>query len=335
MGTIYDRRTGEDDMSETATTVSEPLWLAREREIAKLSDTELEQGNREQAVYKVATALDQAGYPASGHARNMLELRDAVDVRAQVGRSFLDDFNTAVRALTLEDLNDTYAAAATLALELGESWPKITDASRRSDIMAMLRDRKLDLLVETAQSMDGDRGVRFLIAEGVDPETIVSRLEITDQKYTEVTDAIAAEKAEALRVQGLLETVADKSAVEKAKLLINKKVSDENIVALAGLQQADIDAAREAMAEELREQQRREEEAAAARKAAAEGPALDAIPPDEMLEYIESIREIMEFSDKEEEIRQMCEQSSIPKSLVDVVVSDPDKLDELEAAAEG
>ena len=51
--------------------------------------------------------------------------------------------------------------------------------------------------------------------------------------------------------------------------------------------------------------------------------------------YIESIREILEFSDVEDEIRTMCEQSSIPKSLVDVAVSDPDKLDELEEAAEG
>jgi hypothetical protein len=54
-----------------------------------------------------------------------------------------------------------------------------------------------------------------------------------------------------------------------------------------------------------------------------------------MLGYIESIREIMEFSDVEKEIRTMCEQSSIPKSLVDIAVSDPDKLDELEKQAEG
>jgi hypothetical protein len=37
----------------------------------------------------------------------------------------------------------------------------------------------------------------------------------------------------------------------------------------------------------------------------------------------------------EKEIRVMCEQSSIPKALVDIAVSDPDKLDELEKAAEG
>jgi hypothetical protein len=31
----------------------------------------------------------------------------------------------------------------------------------------------------------------------------------------------------------------------------------------------------------------------------------------------------------------MCEQSATPKALVDIVVSDPDKLDELEKQAEG
>lgn len=45
--------------------------------------------------------------------------------------------------------------------------------------------------------------------------------------------------------------------------------------------------------------------------------------------------EIMEFSDVEKEIRTMCEQSAIPKALVDIAVSDPDKLDELEKKAEG
>ena len=89
------------------------------------------------------------------------------------------------------------------------------------------------------------------------------------------------------------------------------------------------------MEEEIKEKQRLAEEEAARKKAAAEGPALEDIPADEMLTHIESIREIMEFSDEEKEIRVMCEQSSIPKSLVDIAVSEPDKLDELEKNAEG
>ena len=83
------------------------------------------------------------------------------------------------------------------------------------------------------------------------------------------------------------------------------------------------------------EKQRLEEEATAQKKAEAEGPSLEDIPADQMLEYIESIREIFEFSDEEKEIRFMCDQSDIPKSLVDIAVSDPDKLDELEKEAEG
>jgi hypothetical protein len=62
---------------------------------------------------------------------------------------------------------------------------------------------------------------------------------------------------------------------------------------------------------------------------------LEDIPADELIDYIESIREIMEFSDEEKEIRVMCEQSSIPVCLVDIAVSEPDKLDELEKGAEG
>ena len=59
------------------------------------------------------------------------------------------------------------------------------------------------------------------------------------------------------------------------------------------------------------------------------------IPPDEMLDYIEAIREIMEFSDKEKEIKIMCDQSSIPKSLVEIAISEPVRLDELQKKAEG
>jgi hypothetical protein len=88
------------------------------------------------------------------------------------------------------------------------------------------------------------------------------------------------------------------------------------------------------MEAELKEKQRLEEEAAARKKEEAAGPPLEEIPPDEILEHIEAIREIMEFSDKEKEIRVMCEQSSIPKCLVDIAVSEPERLDELEKEAE-
>ena len=96
-----------------------------------------------------------------------------------------------------------------------------------------------------------------------------------------------------------------------------------------------IEAVKKAMEEELAEQKKKEEELAAKKAAEAEGPALENIDSDDMLEYIEGIREILEFSDVEKDIRTMCEQSAIPKALVDIAISDPDKLDELEKKAGG
>ena len=78
-----------------------------------------------------------------------------------------------------------------------------------------------------------------------------------------------------------------------------------------------------------------EEELAAKKAAEAAGPSLENIDSDDMLEYIEGIREVLEFSDVEKDIRTMCEQSSIPKALVDIAISDPEKLDELEKEAGG
>jgi len=107
------------------------------------------------------------------------------------------------------------------------------------------------------------------------------------------------------------------------------------MIEMAKVDQAAIDTVKQAMEAELKEKQRLEAEEAARKKEAAAGPSLEEIPPDEMLEHIEAIREIMEFSDKEKEIRVMCEQSSIPKCLVDIAVTEPEKLDELEKKAEG
>jgi hypothetical protein len=104
---------------------------------------------------------------------------------------------------------------------------------------------------------------------------------------------------------------------------------------MANVDQGVIDTVKQAMEEELKEKQRLEEEAAAKRKAEAEGPPLEEIPPDQIVEYIESIREILEFSDVEKDIRAMCEQSAIPKSLVDIAVSEPGRLDEIEKNAQG
>ena len=322
-------------MTDGTATMSRPLWLVIEEKIAGLDDSDLAGDARERTVHSVAGALDEAGFNVSRHAGNLIALRQALDARARIGRPMLHEFNEAIEALALDDLADIYVAGMAVVRKLGATWPEIEDVDRRRDILGIVEGRKLDLLVAKAKGMDGDKGTRLLIAEGIDPATIIDRLGLTDAAFKAVTAAIAAEEAERVRIGKLMAEVADKTPVDQARHLITHDVEDADIVEVAGLEQSAIDAAREAMAEELREKQRKAEEAAAAKKAAAEGPSLDAIPAEEMLAYIESIREIMEFSEDPDEIRTMCEQSSIPKSLVDAVVGNPDKLDELEKAAGG
>jgi hypothetical protein len=144
-----------------------------------------------------------------------------------------------------------------------------------------------------------------------------------------------AELAEKKRVQKLFDAVKGASEEDKIKHLLKNNAADELITEIGGIEQPAIDAVKKAMEEELAEKKRKEEELAATKAAEAAGPALEDINSDDMLEYIEGIREILEFSDVEKDIRIMCEQSSIPKALVDIAISDPDKLDELEKKAGG
>jgi hypothetical protein len=146
---------------------------------------------------------------------------------------------------------------------------------------------------------------------------------------------VEKERAARARVESLLAAVADKSDEDKVRHLLSNDISEKLIIEMAEIDQGVVDSVKKAVEVELKEKQRLEEEAAAKRKAEAEGPALEEIPPDQMLEYIEGIREILEFSDVEKDIRVMCEQSAIPKALVDIAVSEPEKLDELEEKAGG
>ena len=174
-----------------------------------------------------------------------------------------------------------------------------------------------------------------MIENEVAEATIMQRLEIDEAKLEAVKEAIAAELAEIARVEGLLKDVDGQADDTRAKHLITKDVADDAIIAIAGISQDVIDEAKKSMEEEIREKERLAAEAEEAKKAAAAGPSLEDIPTDEMLEHIEAIREIMEFSDDAGEIRTMCEQSSLPSALVDIAIESPDKLDELEAATEG
>ena len=312
-----------------------PLWLLIEENILELDSQDLSRENLESSIQRIAGELDKAGFNVSRHGGNLLKLRWAVDKVLKVGSPLMKDFNTAIAALTLEDVADPYFATTKLLDDIGKTWPELRSPERRPDVIRIIEKTKLDLLIAKAKGLPDDEGIRLLIEEQVAFEVITNGLEITGEKLEQVNAEIKKERAERARVATLLEAVEGKSNEEKVKHLFENNVSEELIIEMAKADQGVIDAVKRAMEDELKEKQRLAEEEAARKKEAAAGPTLEDIPPGEMLEYIESIREIMEFSDQEKEIRVMCEQSSIPKSLVDIAVSEPDRLDSLEKEAEG
>lgn len=311
-----------------------PLWLEIEESIHGLPDSELSTGNKESTVRKVAGQLDEKGLNVSGTAGRMLDLRWALDAREKVGRPLLGDLQKTLGALTLDDVSNSHTTTTQIMRELSGDWPVLKEGDKIRDLKHMVETTRLDLLIAEARTLEGDKGVRYLRKADVSDEAILQGLDIPAETLAEVDAAMAAERAEIKRVQGLLAAVKDKPELERIKHLLNSDVSDDLIVEIAQVDQSAIDDARVAMEEETREKRRLAEEEAARKKAEAEGPSLEDIPADEMLEYIGSIREILEFSDVEKEIRVMCEQSGIPKALVEITVSEPAKLDELEEKAE-
>ena len=312
-----------------------PLWLLIEENILELDSQDLSGENLEASIQRIAGELDNAGYNVSHHGGNMLQLRWAMNETHEVGRPLMQDFNAAIEAFTLEDLANPYSATDKIIGDIGKTWPKLKKSERRPDVIEIVEKTKLDLLIVKAKDLPDDEGIRMLIDEQVDPEVITNALDITAEKLQQVNTEMEKQRAERERVATLLEAVEGKSNEEKVKHLFDNNVSEPLIIEMAKVDQAAIDSVKKAMEAELKEKQRLEEEAATKKKEAAAGPALEEISPDEMLDHIEAIREIMEFSDQEKEIRVMCEQSSIPKALVDIAVSEPDRLDELEKEAEG
>jgi len=322
-------------MTTSDTTEKAPLWLLIEENILGLGSQDLSGGNLEASIQRIAGELDNAGYNVSRHGGNLLQLRSAINARREVGKPLMQDFNASIAALSLEDAADPYAATNKIINTIGEAFPKLKKSERRTDVIGIVEKTRLDLLIAKAKGLSGDEGLRLLIDEQVAPEVITGAFDITQEKLDEVNAEMEAERAERARVVTLLEAVEGKSDAEKVKHLFENNVSEELIIEIAQVDQGAIDGAKKAMEAELKEKQRLEEEAAAKKAAEAAGPSLDDIAPEEMLDHIESIREIMEFSEEEKEIRVMCEQSSIPQALVDIAVSEPDKLDELEKKAEG
>ena len=322
-------------MTTSEETKKKPLWLLIEENILEIDSQDLAGENLEASIQRIAGQLDNTGYNVSRHGGNMLQLRWAINETRKVGRPLMKDFNAAIAALSLEDVADPYAATNKLIGNIGKTWPEFKRSERRADVIRIVEKTKLDLLVVKAKGLPDDEGIRLLIEQEVAPEVITQALGISEEKFKQVTTEMEKERAERARVTKLLEAVEGKSNEEKVKHLFANNVSEKLITEMAKIDPDAINRVKQAMEAELKEKQRLEEEAAARRKEEAAGPALEEIPPDEMLEHIEAIREIMEFSDKEKEIRVMCEQSSIPKCLVDIAVSEPERLDELEKKAEG
>ncbi|MCF6246000.1 MAG: hypothetical protein L3J69_01435 [Desulfobacula sp.] len=321
-------------MTTTDEAQKKTLWLGIEENLCELNAGELSGQAKEAAIQKIIGDLDSEGFNVSKSGGKIMQLRWAMDDMLTVGRPLMKDFNNAVSALSLEDVLDPYSASSNLIDNLGETWKELKKAERRPDVIRIVEETRLDLLVKKAKELSENESIRFLIEEQLASEVIVNKLGITEEKLAGVNAEIEKEKTEKDRVATLLEAVDGKSEEEKVKHLITNNVTEQLIIEMAGVDQGAVNNVKKAMEEELKEQQRLAEEKAAKKKAEAAGPALEDIPSDEMIDHIDSIREIMEFSEVEKEIRTMCEQSAIPQCLVDIAVSDPDKLDELEKKAE-
>ena len=313
----------------------EPLWLLIEKEIQKYTDGDFSEVNNLETSQKIAEELDKTGYNVSKDGGNWLQLKVAVKERKRVGRPFMQDFNQAVSALSLGDMKDSRATAVKIIADLGKDWPSFLATEHRADVDEIVGNKKIELMIARAKELPGEQGIRYLISESFEPQFIMETLGVSEEEYKKVKSKVDAELAEKTRVQKLFAAVEDASEEDKIKHLLNKNAAEALIAEIGDIKQSAIDAVKKAMEEELAEKKRKEEELAAERAAEAAGPALEDIDADEMLEYIEGIREILGFSDVEKDIRTMCEQSSIPKVLVDIAISDPDKLDELEKEAGG
>ncbi len=322
-------------MTTSNDTAKEPLWLAMERKIFEHASLDSSGSNLESALQTISEELDQAGYNVSLHGGNFLQLRWALEEKNRNGHPLLEDLNGAIDKLTFEDVENTKKAAADIINAVGASWPKLKDYERKPAVLEMIEETRLGFRIKKAKELSESEGIRYLIAVGVDPDHIMESLGITKERYNQETAAIKAEKVEKARVQSLLQAVAGKPDEERIKHLINKDVSDTLIIELAGVDQTAVDAAKKSMEEELKEKQRLAEEEAKRKAEAAAGPALEEISMEDRLTHIEAIRDIMDLCDAENEIRQMCEQSNVPKCLIDIAVSDPDRLDALEEEAGG
>ncbi len=256
-------------MTANDTAQNRPLWLSIEDRILGINAGDLSAGNLEKSIQNVAVDLDGAGFNVSTNAGHMLQLRSAFNDRVEAGRPLMEDFNGAVGALALDDVIDPYQATVTLINKVGEAWPRLKESGRRPDVRRIVDSARLDLLIVRARELGGEQGIRFLIEEDVASGVIIEALGIADDEFGRVNAAVEAERAERVRVAGLIHEVEDKSDEEKVKHLISGNVTDELILELGGFDQGLIGIVRQSMEEEIKENQRLAEEEAARKKAEA------------------------------------------------------------------
>ena len=149
-----------------------PLWLAIEENILKLDPQDISGRNLEASIQRIAGELDHAGYNVSRHGGSMIELRWAMNETSKVGRPLMLDFNAAIAGLTLEDLADLYSAADRLIHAIGKTWPEFNRSERRTEVIRIVEQTKLDLLIAKAKGLADDEGIRLLIAQKIAPEVI-------------------------------------------------------------------------------------------------------------------------------------------------------------------
>ncbi|MGD9173071.1 MAG: hypothetical protein PVF29_02860, partial [Desulfobacterales bacterium] len=110
-------------MTTSDATEKKPLWLLIEENILGLDSQDLSAENLEASIQRLAGELDNSGYNVSHQGGNMLQLRWAMNEASKVGRPLMQDLDTAIEAMTLEDVAEPYAATDKIINDIGKTWP--------------------------------------------------------------------------------------------------------------------------------------------------------------------------------------------------------------------
>ena len=195
----------------------EPLWLLIEKQIQKYSDEDFSEAKSLTTSRTIAEELDKTAYNVSNHGGNWLQLKAAIKARRRVGRPFIQDFDKAVSALGLDDIQDTYAIATKIMRDLAGDWPSFLASEHRAEVNEIIGKRKIALTVAKAKELPGEGGIRYLISESFKPQVIMESLGISEDEYKSVKSKVDKELAEKARVQELLASMEDVAEEDKKR----------------------------------------------------------------------------------------------------------------------